>query len=177
MAENNFRQNFPFKIHLITLETRLLYKLSPPASSSYRTIHRPARAAASPKHQRRKMLAIQTQLQTCNNKSSENLEHQLSFTFFSSPKRLGRIWSPLSLIFNGYRVRSCNFLFWMPLRHMEWSYMSIHSSPRHQMKFSNKLHAPAALNPGKETAASIKQEAGWAPQTFCATNTPYFKTI
>jgi len=31
------------------------------------------------------------------------------------------------------------------------------------MEVSDQLHAPAALPPGKESAVSIGQEAGWAP--------------
>jgi hypothetical protein len=32
------------------------------------------------------------------------------------------------------------------------------------MEVSEKLHAPAALSPGKEFLVSIGQEAGWAPE-------------
>jgi len=32
------------------------------------------------------------------------------------------------------------------------------------MKVNGKLHAPAALPPGKEPLVSIREEAGWTPE-------------
>jgi hypothetical protein len=38
-----------------------------------------------------------------------------------------------------------------------------HFCLRHYMEVSGQLHAPAALSPGKQFAAPIVKEAGWAP--------------
>jgi len=46
----------------------------------------------------------------------------------------------------------------------EWMYNSMHSLPRHQIKVSGQLHAPAALTPQKEYPVPIEQKAGWVPE-------------
>jgi hypothetical protein len=46
----------------------------------------------------------------------------------------------------------------------EWMYRPMFSWPRHCLKTSGQLHAPATLPPWKEPLLPIGQEAQWAPE-------------
>jgi hypothetical protein len=58
----------------------------------------------------------------------------------------------------------------MPRRHMgKWMFRSMYSLPRHKLKVSGQLKAPAALPPGKDPPVLIWQEAGWTPEQVWTT--------
>jgi hypothetical protein len=50
----------------------------------------------------------------------------------------------------------------------EWRYSSTHSLISALMEVRGRLHAPAALPPGKELLIPIGKEAEWAPEPFWA---------